>query len=243
MMPWCPPGRTWRSGWALPGLGFFVCENLIEASMPPSMHFGAVRQARPLRRWCASNRRRASLRARPADGSTGRSRALPSPWPAARVLSHSGTSGRSLGDRLGRLVVVVAEQALLPAAAIGQRPTAPACRARSMRGEPLRAPCRRSESNAPALISDSIGRAVDRARIDPLAEIEQAADRARRLARSATIAAGRRAAAALDGRQAEADLAVGDGELGVASGSRPAAAPRCPSAGSLRCARPASLSS
>ena len=33
----CLPGRTWRSGWGLPGLGFFVCENLIAESMPPSI--------------------------------------------------------------------------------------------------------------------------------------------------------------------------------------------------------------
>ena len=59
---------------------------------------------------------------------------------------------------------------------------APDCNARSSTADPLRAPCRRSESKAPALTSDSIGRAVDARRVEPLAEVEQAAEWAAGLA-------------------------------------------------------------
>ena len=64
------------------------------------------------------------------------------------------------------------------------------------------------------MISDSTAAAVDRARIEPLAEVEEAAVGSARAA-LADDGRGRRAAAALDGRQGEADLALGHREFDV----------------------------
>ena len=80
-----------------------------------------------------------------------------------------------------------------------------------MRGEQLRPACAERIERA-GLDQRFDGRAVDRARIEPFAEIEEAAVGAAGGAFGGDGAGGR-AAAALDGRQPEADLAVGHGEL------------------------------
>ena len=145
------------------------------------------------------------------------------------------------GRRLSSSSIVV-EQALLAAAAIGMHG-----------GAGLHAPARRtaiscdrrapSESNAPALISVSIVARLTCAGIDALAEVEQVAERPACL-RAATIASRGRAAAALDGRTARTWILP---SATVKSASRAVHVRRhdrrCPSAGSLPDARPASPSS
>ena len=197
-------------------------------------------QARPPRPWCASNRSAAFFDARPADGSTGRSPALPSPWPA-------GPSGPIRAGRAGPSAAVSA----VSSSSSSNRPfcplrrsaaaAAPACKARSTTANH----CERrppSESKAPALTSDSMAVRLTW----PGSSRSQKSNRLRngpvRLAGLDDRRRGR-AAAALDGRQAEVDLALAHGEIAVASGSRRAARPRCPSAGNLPGARPASPSS
>ena len=115
--------------------------------------FGAVRQFGRFDRACANSRRPAFLRARPADGSTGRSPALPSPWPTARARSRRARradwSKRRRADRPRRRRTV-------PSGRCGGR-----WRRRAGlhgpidRGEQLRPAGAEAESNAPALISDS----------------------------------------------------------------------------------------
>ncbi len=116
-----------------------------------------------------------------------------------------------VGGGFGLVVVAAAEEVLLAAAAV---------RCGGHRG--LHRPIEHGEELCPAgaegverpgLDERFHGRAVDRAGIEPLAEIEQAAVGSAGGA-LAGDGAGRRGAAALDGRQPEADLALGHGELG-----------------------------
>ena len=91
----------------------------------------------------------------------------------AVLLVPFGQIGQVLGDRLGRVVLVVAEKPFLPAAAIGGGRGA-ALQGAVDGGEPLRPPAA-ERIERPGLHQRLDGRAVDLARIEPLAEVEDAA--------------------------------------------------------------------
>ena len=123
-----------------------------------------------------------------------------------------GRLGSATCVAVAAIVVVVAEQPLLAALAIGEHRRAALHRPVDRRHQ-LR-PLRAERIERAGLDQRFDRRPAAGLRIDPLAEIEQARERPVLLARG-DDRLGRAAAAALDRAQAEQNLAVGDGEIDV----------------------------